>query len=53
MICWHKWGLWEKQDRRRIESKTVDITIYAYSMVQERRCEKCGKYQIKHMYWSE
>lgn len=52
-FCWHKWGKWEKFEKKRTKIASMGESLYDFIMIQERRCEKCGKYQVKEMYWND
>ena len=51
-FCWHKWGMWEQRELKRGIRGYYEPVAQAYRslIVQERRCERCGKYQTKTLY---
>lgn len=46
-FCWHRWGKWSNP-------RNIDIVEWIFyqihkrqATIQDRICEKCGKYQVK------
>ena len=43
LFCWHKWSGWRETKRHEICISNVLVGIY---VIQERKCEKCGRVQL-------
>ena len=46
--CWHKWGKWSEPSET-IMSDGSSYGMGFFAVIQERRCEKCGLYQVHRL----
>jgi hypothetical protein len=43
-MCWHKWGEWRDVQKGSVTCKGIHSGYY---VVQQKRCEKCGKVKMR------